>query len=54
MFDNPKKPKPVPPPSATTSAVTDEAARKRKAAAAMKGRESTIVASRYGDVGATV
>ena len=53
MFDNPKKPKPIPPPAADNTQVQEAAAEARKRAAAMKGRASTEVASRLGNVGAT-
>lgn len=46
MFSSPKKPKIIPPPTTTDTAVQDFAADARKRAAAMKGRESTSVASR--------
>lgn len=52
MFDNPKKPKVVPPPATDNQKVQDAAVEARKRAAAAKGRDSTSVASRLGNVGA--
>lgn len=51
LFSGPKKEKTVAPPAQDKTAVQEAAADARRRAAYAKGRDSTSVASRLGDVG---